>query len=164
MLVGLVADTHDNVHAIRYLVQFFDHEGAEALVHAGDFVSPFTIPELAGFSGPVYGVFGNNDGDRDTIQDQARDRDVDVTGAPRRLGLGNREWLVSHRPSDLPDTIPSEVEIVVHGHTHARTLEDHADYRLVNPGEAGGWLTDTISVALLDTENLECRFHLAPAP
>lgn len=164
MKVGVLADSHDNVRAIRYLVQWFDQQGTEALVHAGDFVSPFTVPELANFPGPVRGVFGNNDGDRETIRAQAEGTSVEITEAPHRLTLGGREWLVSHRPEDLPETIPSAVDVVVHGHTHVRERERRDGHLLVNPGEAGGWLTECTSAALLDTEDLSCDFHLVPAP
>lgn len=164
MIVGLLADTHDNVRAIRYLVSWFDQKGAQALVHGGDFVSPFTVPELAAFSGPVLGVFGNNDGDRETLLAQAEDTQVDLAPAPRRFSLGNREWLLSHRPEDLPDPIPDGVDVVMHGHTHARTWEPGDGRVRVNPGEAGGWLTECTSAALLDTEKVSCDFHLVPAP
>ncbi len=164
MKVGLLADTHDNVRAIRYLVQWFDQAGAGALVHAGDFVSPFTVPELASFPGPVQGVFGNNDGDREMLLSQAEGTSVEIGDAPRRFPLGDREWLLSHRPADLPGTIPPEIDVVVHGHTHVREREPREDHLLVNPGEAGGWLTECTSAALLDTEKLQCEFHLVPAP
>ena len=54
MRVGLLADTHDHVPAVRELVRQLVDRGAEMLLHAGDFCSPFildTLHEVAGVRG-----------------------------------------------------------------------------------------------------------------
>ncbi len=40
MLIGLMADTHDNIHLIDRAVERFNEEGVELVLHAGDYVSP----------------------------------------------------------------------------------------------------------------------------
>lgn len=39
-------------------------ESIELLIHAGDFVAPFTSQSFKELKAPLVGVFGNNDGDK----------------------------------------------------------------------------------------------------
>ncbi|MBE0515774.1 MAG: metallophosphoesterase family protein [Methanophagales archaeon] len=59
MKVGIVADTHDNLDAIRRAVEIFNDEGIELLIHAGDFVAPFTEQSFRMLNAPLVGIFGN---------------------------------------------------------------------------------------------------------
>jgi len=40
------------------------------VLHAGDFVSPFTALEFKNLNCPLKGVFGNNDGDKLYLQEK----------------------------------------------------------------------------------------------
>ena len=62
MLVGIMADTHDNVPAIEQAVLFFNQKKVAFVVHAGDFIAPFSLKPLENLRCPWIGVFGNNDG------------------------------------------------------------------------------------------------------
>ena len=46
MKIGMMADTHDNLNNIKKAVEIFNQEKIDLLLHAGDFVSPFTAREL----------------------------------------------------------------------------------------------------------------------
>ena len=72
MRVGLLADTHDHLPAVRALVGQLVDRGAEMLLHAGDFCSPFILETLHEAGLPIVGVFGRNDGDRDGLVAAAR--------------------------------------------------------------------------------------------
>ena len=160
MKVGIIADTHDNLKAVRYLVEFFNNSGVEVLLHAGDFISPFVIPELASFEGRVIGVFGNNDGDRETLAEFSEKHDLDLCAGPRRFEIGDRTFLMAHRAEDLPQDIPAEIDVVISGHTHRPVNEKRSGYLKINPGEAGGWLTCTIHSLLLDLDDLKTEIFI----
>ncbi len=163
MKVGIMADSHDNLAAIKYLVNYFNQKNVDLLLHAGDFISPFTIPALAEFDGRVLGVFGNNDGDRETLQEMAEKNEVELFEAPREIEVGNKEFLIAHRPQDLPEEISEEIDLVVSGHTHEPAVEDNSTLHL-NPGEAGGWLTGVTSGLIFDTETDNHCWVRVPAP
>ncbi len=163
MKAGVIADTHDNLAAINFVVQDLIVEGCEILLHAGDFISPFTVPELAKFPGPVRGVFGNNDGDQAALQEQAADTQVKLAAPPLKLELNKRDILLAHIPADLPDSVESE-EVLIHGHSHHPRVEKEREQLLINPGEVGGWLTGTTHHAILDLETLSAEVKTAPAP
>ena len=46
MKIGVLSDTHDNLTNIRKAVEIFSKNGVEALIHGGDFCSPFTLAEF----------------------------------------------------------------------------------------------------------------------
>lgn len=164
MRIGLMADTHDNLDAIRYLIAYFHQQQINTVLHAGDFISPFTIPELGRFEGRVIGVFGNNDGDRETLEQKAEQTPVEIHNAPFQFDLESNRFLISHRPEDLPDPLPGDVDVVVHGHTHERREARTPEYMILNPGEAGGWLTGVTHAMVLDTNSMDVTSHVAPAP
>lgn len=166
MLIGLIADSHDNLDALEYWVEYFNYRGADVLLHAGDVISPFCVSVLDDFENSVYVTFGNNDGDRDTLRKKAEGTDVNFKDGPVTLDLTESTVLMSHKPSNLPDEYSPEVDLIVHGHTHERRYAEDSSPPVVNPGEAGGWLSGTSSAVLVtaDSDRLDVDFELVPAP
>ena len=156
MKIGVMSDSHDNVPLIRRAVEALRAEGAECLVHAGDFVAPFAVKVILQFPGPTYGVFGNNDGERAGI----RKLWPQVADPPQLLDLGGHRIVVMHDLIPL-DKLPADLRsaaVFISGHTHAPVIEKDAAGRLfLNPGETGGWLSGKSTVAVLDTETLDSR-------
>lgn len=165
MKLGILADSHDNLPAIRYWTEYYNQVSADVLLHAGDFISPFTVPELDRFDGPVYGVFGNNDGDRSTLEAKAQGTNVTFREAPTTLDLTQCSILMSHKPSDLPEDY-GNVDLVIHGHTHERKWNGTSRPPVANPGESGGWLSETSSSLFVKTngEDIKYDFELVPSP
>ena len=67
MLVGVIADTHDNLPLVARAMELFRRRGVGAVLHAGDFVAPFALKPFVAADMPLTGVFGNNDGERDGL-------------------------------------------------------------------------------------------------
>ena len=152
MLIGVMADTHDNLPKVAAAVELFAARGAQAILHAGDFVAPFALRLLLRSGVPLIGVFGNNDGEKEGLRKAC----AELHDAPHRFELGGRTIVLAHDPAQLQGAASAGADLLVYGHTH------QADVRLasplvVNPGEAGGWLTGRSTVAVLDTETLEAR-------
>lgn len=64
MKLGIMSDGHDNMPLIGEVVKPFDRENVDLVLHAGDFVLPFTADKLKELRARFIGVFGNNDGDK----------------------------------------------------------------------------------------------------
>jgi hypothetical protein len=157
MKIGVMSDSHDNLPAIRRALARFEAEGAEAVIHAGDFVAPFAIKELLKFKGAIYGCFGNNDGEKAGI----RALWPAVAEPPCELQLGGRRILLTHDEAALQKTpdLLRRAEVVIFGHSHHVVPGERSGggpLRL-NPGECGGWLTGLSTVAILDTATLDVR-------
>lgn len=156
MKIGVMSDSHDNLPLIRRAIERLQAEGAECLIHAGDFVAPFAVREILKFHGPVYGCFGNNDGEKAGI----RRLWPQVCEPPCELLLGGRQILLVHDDTNIDLTQAlHRPDILISGHSHQGFIRRESDTGPlhVNPGETGGWLTGKSTVALIDTETLEAR-------
>jgi len=158
MLIGVMADSHDNVPMVEAAVQLFNREEVQHVLHAGDFVAPFAIDPLRQLACPVLSVFGNNDGER--IGLAARIREVGAVHSHlATIALADRRIAVVHYP-ELAEPLArsGSYDLVVYGHTH-RVDQRHDNGLLLNPGETGGWLTGCSTVAIVDLDNLHVRLH-----
>lgn len=166
-MIGLLADTHDNLTAVRAAVRLFAAAGVDLIVHAGDFVAPFTARALLETGCPIRGVFGNCDGEKAGLA-QALGERGEVRDPPFAFAHAGRTFLVAHRESEveesgtrmnwghvpIPENWNMSPDIIVIGHTHRPRIEKRGASLLVNPGEAGGWLNGKPTAALLDPATL----------
>ncbi len=163
-MIGLLADTHDNLSAVRAAVRLFAATGVDLVIHAGDFVAPFTALALLEAGCPVRGVFGNCDGEKAGLA-EAFGKRGEVREPPFAFEHAGRTFLVAHRESELEELgtrtnsrelehVPNIFDIFVIGHTHRPRIERRGASLLVNPGEAGGWLNGKSTAVLLDPATL----------
>ena len=157
MTIGVLSDSHDNLQTLRLAVEVFSKNGVEALIHAGDFCSPFTLPEfkpLADRGLKMYAVFGNNDGDRALLVKRAGDFCSFADGA-RSFELGGKKIVVMHYPDLSRDMFSlGTYDLVIYGHDHKVKVEG-GQKKLLNPGTSSGYLADAATVALVDTATME---------
>lgn len=161
MLIGAVSDSHDNLPKIEKAVELLNELKVELVLHAGDYVSPFTIARFKKLNCPLIGIFGNNDGDHqlltkrfnETTNCTIHDRFTQVTVEGYRIGLlhGDEAELLNA----LVDS--GYFNAVIHGHSHNKSIERKAKTLVINPGELCGYLTGKASFALLDTAKAEAR-------
>jgi putative phosphoesterase len=156
MLIGVLSDSHDNLITLRKAVDVFSKNGVEALIHAGDFCSPFTLPEfkpLADKGLKMLAVFGNNDGDRPLLVKRGGDFCSFADGT-RSFDLGGRKIVVMHYPDLSQDLFAlGTYDLVIYGHDHKVRLEGGMK-KLLNPGTSSGYLADAPTVALVDTATM----------
>jgi hypothetical protein len=155
MLVGVLSDSHDNVSAIRRVGEELRRRGVSLVLHAGDWVSPFSarfLREAVGEGVRIVGVFGNNEGERPYF--------LEIAGEAAELEVAGRRVALYHGTS--PVLLKALVEsglydVVVYGHTHQAVIERRGRTLVVNPGELCGCLTGRSSYALLDLGRLEAE-------
>jgi hypothetical protein len=68
MIIGMMADTHDNLPLVEKAVQRLNEENVGLVLHAGDYVAGFVIPKFKELHVKLIGVFGNNDGDHELLK------------------------------------------------------------------------------------------------
>jgi uncharacterized protein len=157
MKIGILSDTHDNLVNIRKAVEIFSKNGVEAVIHGGDFCSPFTLVEfkpLADRGVKMQAVFGNNDGDKVLLTRRGGEF-CSFTDGAAILTLGGRRICVLHYP-DLAEDLHTggAFDLVIHGHDHKARVVGSVN-KLLNPGTCSGYLAETATVALVDTDGLE---------
>lgn len=158
MLIGIIADTHDNLPMVKKAVKLFSQQSVGLVIHAGDYVAPFTIRELENLHCKVMGVFGNNDGEKLGLR-KAFEKIGEIFEGLCHFELNEKKFAVTHSPEIAEPLWKSACyDIVVYGHTHQVEFRREKSL-IINPGECGGWLTGRCTVALLDLESMEVRIH-----
>lgn len=146
-----IADTHDNVFAIRDLLGELKKEKFEFLVHAGDVISPFALREFERIDKKIYLAFGNNDGDKNLLMNVISKNNwiaAEIVSFP--------DGVVYHgTDKNVVDILKKlKVRFLIVGHSHKAKVEK-GDVILINPGEVCGYLTGKRSYAIIDDENVD---------
>ncbi|MBI4685399.1 MAG: metallophosphoesterase [Nitrospirae bacterium] len=155
MLLGIMADTHDNQPMTKKAVELFNSKNIDYMIHAGDFTSPFTVKLFRDIKCKYTGVFGNNDGDKLLLQDRS---EGSIKNQPLILKLDNRKMVVVHEHQTVDALADSgHFDVVIYGHTHEPVMKRIKDALLINPGEVCGWLYGKSTVALLDLNTMNAE-------
>ena len=156
-MVGILSDTHDNLDRVRQAVRLFNDAGCDLVIHAGDFVAPFTVDELRNLKAPLRAVFGNCDGEKAGLI-RAFQGLGEIRKEPFAFLHGGVRFAVAHLEGmAAPFFVARTCDIIVSGHTHRPLVEARDGILLINPGEAGGWLRGKSTVALLDPAALSAE-------
>ncbi len=154
-MIGIMSDSHDNLHAVKKAVRYFQDMKCGLVIHAGDFVAPFTARELSLLSCPVKSVFGNCDGEKKGLE-KALHPFGEIKKAPFVFAHEGKEILITHVPFSIKKfAATGRYDVIIFGHTHTPEVERMNGSLLINPGEAGGWVSGKSTVAVLDTGNWE---------
>jgi putative phosphoesterase len=172
-MIGILSDSHDNVPAVRRAVELFKDAGCDLVVHAGDFVAPFAAKILVDAKCPVKAVFGNCDGEKKGLV-AALEPFGAIRDAPYIFAYRGRHILITHL--DMPVegyAVQKKWDVIIFGHTHKPEIRESGSRDkpsrrkrppeqsprlrppstlIINPGEAGGWLTGRSTIALFDPE------------
>lgn len=161
MLIGIIADTHDNLPMIEKAVKRLNEENVALVLHAGDYVSPFVIPKFKALNAKLIGVFGNNDGDHEFLRKRFSETgNCTIRGRFAEINANGFKIALLHGDeTELLDALTNcgGFDAVVHGHSHASVSCRNGKTLIVNPGEVCGYLTGKSTIALLDTVKREAR-------
>jgi putative phosphoesterase len=144
MKIAVMSDTHDHVANLEMAIDAISAAGVDALLHCGDLCSPFVVDRLARYAGPVHIVFGNNEGDRYTIELVSEQYpNIEIHGEVGFIATENSEIAFTHRPEFARGLASTSSYIAVfYGHTHRWNSEMVGNTHLVNPGEIMGLMED----------------------
>ncbi|MDH7564743.1 MAG: metallophosphoesterase [Candidatus Bathyarchaeota archaeon] len=160
LLIGIIADTHDNLPNIDRAVKRLNEEGVEIVLHAGDYVAPFAVQRLKGLKARLIGVFGNNDGDRELLKKRFSENErFDLRGRFAQADLELRIALVHGDEEELLRALMESgaFDVIVHGHTHVAETYRKGRTLIINPGEVCGYLSGKATIAVLDTASMDAR-------
>jgi putative phosphoesterase len=155
MRIGIVSDTHNNLRNVGRIVELFNAARVERVIHTGDITQAKTIHAFAGLEAPLWGVFGNNDQERESLEAAIAERGFRFADPPLELVWHERRIVVVHDPRDLARMRAVDHAVALHGHTHRRTVTRDAGRLVFNPGECAGHLAGLNAVGTLDLATLE---------
>lgn len=159
--VGVLSDTHDQVHLLPRVIEYFQSRSIDALIHCGDWVSPFTLQYFKPLAVPIYGVFGNNDGDlfRHGRVAESIGLNLTIEDVLLTTRLFQREIAIYHgTASKIVDALVNcgEYDAVFYGHNHQPLVATHAKTLAMNPGTLIQFTKEDIvgaSIGVYDPEN-----------
>jgi hypothetical protein len=160
MKLGIISDTHDRLELIGRAVEALNKEDVDLVLHAGDFVSPFTAEKFRTLKARMVAVFGNNDGDKAFLRKKYAEVGAEIKGHftiidadGMKVGLlhgDDQALLEALRDSEAFDAL-------IYGHTHKVSINRHGRTLLVNSGEVCGYLSSRATIVILDTTKKEHR-------
>lgn len=149
MKIGVISDTHENMPLIAKAVNFFNDNNVEAVLHAGDIISPITFKEFRQLKCRIYAVYGNNDGEKKMLAEKFSAIGGIYPGPYEGEYAGTR-IIMMHEPVKLDELAESgRYGVIIYGHTHKPDTRYRNDVLILNPGECCGWLTGNSTIALL---------------
>jgi len=155
MRVGVISDTHDNARNVARIVAVLRDARVERVIHTGDITRASTLRLLAGIAVPVFGVYGNNDVEREQLAEAAAELGFELAEPPLELHWAGRRITVVHDRRAHPQLELAARDVLLHGHDHRYAFERVAGTLVFNPGECAGWLEGRNAVGVLDLERLE---------
>jgi putative phosphoesterase len=158
MKIGILSDTHDQLHRAARAVAILAAEGAEALIHCGDLTTPEVVyacvlPDLT-----CHYVLGNNDYDERGIRLAIEATGGVYLGWGGEITLAGRRIAVTHGDDTrlFRRLLAAQPDYLLSGHTHVPLNERDGLIRQVNPGAL--YRAREYTVAVLDLERDTLRF------
>ena len=156
-MIGIISDTHDNEEAIIKAVRIFKEKKVEFVVHCGDITSPLMLEHFKGLK--VKLIFGNNDRDRNGLNDNAKQLGFDEFSDEKEFEYKSKKFCVYHgtKRGKLDFIIKSnKYDYVLTAHTHVKSDEKFGKTRIINSGAL--FRIHPYTIALLDVDKDKLEF------
>jgi uncharacterized protein len=152
-IIGIISDTHDNRTTIKKAVDVFNEKECSLVLHAGDFIAPFTYLDFKNLKCGLIGVFGNNDGEKKGLSEK-----FSILGGifepPYELNYNGKNFVLMHEPYFIEEYIArGTADVIIYGHIHETDIR-YGNPLIINPGECCGYLTGKCTVAVLDISEM----------
>jgi len=159
MLVGVVSDTHNNTKNIKKIIDLFNKEEVNLVIHTGDITKAETLRKFSALNCPLVGVFGNNDRFESGLEEVCDQNNFRFQEPPLSLTLNDKKIAVFHEPDLIQSYIKehTNIDIVFYGHTHRYKEEIIKDTVYFNPGESAGFLEGKSAIGVVDMNNLKIK-------
>ena len=156
MRIGIVSDTHNNLKNVRKIVELFNDHAVERVIHTGDISQAKTLNVFAELDAPLFGVFGNNDQEREALEQAIEQHGFTFQDPPLLLDWAEKTIIVVHDPLELEGQLADQ-DLALHGHTHRYRLEQNDAQTIFNPGECAGMMAGRNAIGIVDLSTMECQ-------
>ena len=155
MKIGVVSDTHNNLVNVRMIVKIFNEEGVDRVVHTGDITKGTTLDLFGELEMPLFGVFGNNDVERESLDQVIEHRGFHFGEHYLNVNWHNSQIVIVHDPREL-DSMQLEYDLALQGHTHLYRADRTDNGSLIfNPGECAGHVKGLNAIGIVNLDQLE---------
>ena len=159
MRIGVVSDTHNNLKNIEKIIDLFNFEKVSYVIHTGDISNANSLDRFQRLSSNLIGVYGNNDRGEVGIEEVASKNCFDFAEPPSTITIHGRNLAIFHEPDPINEFLSenSNIDVVLHGHTHRYRNEVKNRTLIFNPGESAGLLKGNNAIGIVDLQCLKAR-------
>ncbi|XLQ20353.1 MAG: YfcE family phosphodiesterase [Candidatus Moraniibacteriota bacterium] len=162
MKIGIISDIHDQIENLNWAMNELKVKDISHIFALGDYSSAYTVERLQVNNIPVHAVWGNCDGDKQSMLQASTNENKNISfanGEFDTVEIANKKYFITHFP-DLAEHAATtlEYDAVFHGHTHHKRNEKIGNTPIINPGKLAIYPHNEISIAVFDTEELTTEF------
>jgi len=159
MLVGVVSDTHNNIQNVKIIIDIFNNEEIDVVIHTGDISKPKTLKLFSELNCPLIGVFGNNDREESGFEEVCEQFNFDIKEPPYRTLLNQKNIAIFHEPDQIQNYLKKhkDIDLILHGHTHRYREEFIGKVLCFNPGESAGIIKGKNALGIINLSDLKIR-------
>lgn len=164
MKIAILSDSHDHKENVAQAVAKVQEMGAGILLFCGDLCAGPVGIALCAFKGPIYFCFGNNDGDRISIQEKMKEAHPQVNffrDGSGEFEIEGRKIAMNHYPlyaQALART--GDYDMVAFGHDHEARVLTFGKTLAINPGSLNLLKQGANpGFAIYDTANHQATLH-----
>jgi len=157
--IGVVSDTHNNVRNIKKVINIFNEERVDKVIHTGDISKAKSLELFSQLNAPMTGVYGNNDRIENGLEETALKYNFYFQQPPLLLTLANKKIAIFHEPDEIENYVNqhNDLDLVLHGHTHRFRKEKIKETIYFNPGESAGFLEGKSVLGIIDLDDLKIK-------
>ncbi len=154
MVIGIVGDTHNNLKNISKIIEIFNKEKVELVIHTGDITLPKSLRAFQKLNCKLVGVFGNNDiEEKKGLIEVSKEFECDIYEEPYFFKLQNKKICILHHPELINESLLNKSDFIFHGHTHRYRNEIIMNTIVFNPGECAGFMKNKNQIGIIDLAN-----------
>jgi putative phosphoesterase len=157
MKIGIIADVHDNLRSLNKVLDYFNSEKIDLLIHCGDWDMPFTMRAFTRIKCPIRAVLGNGDPDIQKFLYQLqnlevlKDLELDIHERFQDFTIDGKRIAVFHGNDEDLNKLLVECQlfdIVCIGHNHKPKIEKVGKTLVINPGSLVGFFAEIGNVPI----------------
>lgn len=159
MIIGVVGDTHNRISNVEKIIDIFNKSEVECVFHTGDITQAKTLRRFSRLECPLYVVYGNNDLYEEGLKETAEELNFFLEEPPLKINKYGKQILMFHEPDQIEDFLgnETEVDLIIHGHTHKFREEIFKGTKIFNPGECAGSIQGSNAVGIIDLTDLKSK-------
>jgi len=171
MKICIVSDSHDHRDHLAAAVSEAKSLGAQAVLHCGDLVAPYTLYAITALRLPIHLVHGNNTGDLFNLSRLAQKTEnrVHYYGQDGSFTLAKKRIFIVHYPHYAKAmALTGDYDIVCNGHEHHAAIERIRNVKgketlRIDPGTVAG-VNAPATYAFGDLKTMEFKIRPVPRP
>ena len=159
MIVGVVSDTHNNIKNIKAIIDIFNKEKVDLVIHTGDISKASTLEKFSDLNCELIGAFGNNDRNEEGLREVCELLNFRFQEPPFLINIYNKRIVIFHEPDPIQEFLNQNknIDLVLFGHTHRYKEEIKDQILFFNPGESAGFFEGNNALGIINLENMKIK-------